>query len=181
MHGHNEAPPARQGWLRRNPGATLAAVLLIGAMGAAVASKLELRTAFSELLPSNDPGVVALQQTQKRMGDMSLLLVGIHSPDPAANIRYAEMLTEHIRALPPNVASLATYNVRDVRDFFERNKWLYVSEDDLETIRDRLRSEISRRKNPLYVDLGGDDEPIDTLRDRITKLSTTERSAVEPC
>ena len=50
-----------------------------------------------------------------------------------------------------------------MRAFFEENKWLYVSEDDLESIRDRLRSEISKRKNPLFVSLG-EDEPIDSMR-----------------
>jgi predicted RND superfamily exporter protein len=140
----------------------------MGVVGVVLASRLELRTAFSELLPSNDPGVVALTRTQKRLGDMSLLLVGIHSPDPAANERYAAELTRRIRDLPDHVAALATYHIRDVRDFFTRNKWLYVPENDLEEIRDRMRKEVSRRKNPLFVDLGGDDEPIDQMQKRIS-------------
>ena len=107
---------------------------------------------------------------QKRMGDLSLLLIGIRSPDYQANLRYAEALTQKLRAQPPTVVSLATYHVRDVRDFFERNKWLYVSEDDLEAIRDRLRSEISKRKNPLYVSLG-EDESIDAMRARMSGKS----------
>lgn len=147
----------------------LGVAMLVGAVALLLASRLGLRTAIAELLPSDDPGVVALQQTQKRIGDMSLLLVGIHSPDPAANERYAHDLTEKIRALPPHVAALATYHVRDVRDFFEKNRWLYVSEADLETIRDRLRTEIGRRKNPLFVDLGGDDE--ESLGDMEQRLS----------
>ena len=54
-----------------------------------------------------------------------------------------------------------------MRAFFEKNKWLYVSEDDLESIRDRLRSEISKRKNPLFVSLG-EDEPIDSMQKRMS-------------
>jgi predicted RND superfamily exporter protein len=159
---------APRGIMERHPKLILAAVLLSGAVGVFLASRLQLRTAFSELLPSNDPGVVALARTQKRMGDMSLLLVGIHSPDPAANERYAAALTDRIRHLPDGVAALAAYHIRDVRDFFETNKWLYVGETDLEDIRDRLRKEVSRRKNPLFVDLGGDDqEPIDQMQKRI--------------
>ena len=107
----------------RHPKLILAVALLVSAAAALLASKLELKTAFSELLPSNDAGVVALNKTQKRMGDMSLLLVGIHSPDPAANERYAAALTQHLRELPNHVAALAAYNLRDVRDFFDRNKW----------------------------------------------------------
>ena len=155
-------------WVSRHPGLVLGIGFLFAVLATASAMKLELRTAFSELLPSNDPGVVAMQKTQKRMGDMSLLLVGIHSPDPDANIRYAEAITKRIHELPRDLAALATYHVRDVRDFFEANKWLYVGETELEDIRDRLRKEISRRKNPLFVDLGGDDEPIDQMQKRIT-------------
>jgi predicted RND superfamily exporter protein len=146
----------------------LVVAAVIGLVGTLLASHLSLRTAFSELLPSNDPGVITLTRTQKRIGDLSLLLIGIHSPDRAANERYAEALTQRLRTLPRNVVSLATYNVRDVRAFFERNKWLYVQEDDLEAIRDRLRTEISKRKNPLFVSLG-DDEPIDKMQERIGK------------
>ena len=135
----------------------------------ALASQLELRTSFTELLPSNDPGVVTLDKTQKRIGDLSLLLVGIHSPDRQANLRYAEEITQKLRELPPRVVSLATYHVRDVRDFFKANQWLYLGEDDLTTIRDRLRKEVARRKNPLLADLGLDeDEPVEALRKRIT-------------
>jgi predicted RND superfamily exporter protein len=144
----------------------LVVAALVTLIGGYLAWHLKLRTAISELLPSKDPGVMTLTRTQNRIGDMSLLLVGIHSPDKAANERYAQMVTEKLRALPGRVLSLATYNVRDVKDFFEKNKWLYVAEDDLESIRDRLRTEISKRKNPLFVSLT-EDEPIDSMQKRI--------------
>ncbi len=145
----------------------ISTAVFLGAV--ALASRLELRTSFSELLPSNDPGVVTLERTGKRIGDMSLLLVGIRSPDREANLRYAELITQQLRALPRNVVALATYNVRDLRDFLKANQWLYMSEADLTTIRDRLRKEVARRKNPLLVDLGLDeDEPVDALKKRLT-------------
>ena len=157
-------------WVVRRPLTVLgiAAVIFVVAVG--LAWRLKLKTAFSELLPSDDPGVVALERTQKRLGDLSLLLIGIRSPDHEANLRYAEALTQKLQALPPTVVNLATYHVKDVKAFFESNKWLYVSEDDLESIRDRLRSEISKRKNPLYVSLG-DEEPIDSMQKRMSGKS----------
>ena len=109
-------------FVSRHAGAILISTLLLFALAAALASKLELKTAISELLPSDDPGVVALEKTQKRLGDMSLLLVGIRSPDREANLRYAEVLTEKLRALPKTTVDLATYHVRDLREFFEKNK-----------------------------------------------------------
>jgi uncharacterized protein len=168
------APPAHSRisryhrWLTRNPGLVLLGALAVAAGGALLASRLQLKTSFSELLPSNDPGVVTLTRTQKRMGDMSLLLIGIRSPDPQANLRYAEALTQKLRAMPPTVVNLATYDIRDLRSFYEKNKWLFVSEDDLESIRDRLRDEINKRKNPLFVPLD-EPEPIDKMQKRIER------------
>ena len=165
------------GWVTRRPVAVLVGALFIFVAATGLAMRLKLKTAFSELLPSNDPGVVALARTQKRLGDLSLLLIGIRSPDREANLRYAEALTQKLRALPPTVVDLATYHVRDVRAFFESNKWLYVSEADLESIRDRLRTEISKRKNPLFVSLGGDDEEsVEAMRQRMSGKGGLERS-----
>lgn len=102
-------------FVSRRAGTILLAAVLVFALAAALASKLELKTAFSELLPSDDPGVVALDKTQKRMGDMSLLLIGIHSPDHAANLRYADHLTQKLLELPKRTVALATYHVRDLK------------------------------------------------------------------
>ncbi|HXI55394.1 MAG TPA: hypothetical protein VNO55_05015, partial [Polyangia bacterium] len=152
--------------LTRHPIRFLIGALAVFAASATLASRLDLKTSLEELLPSDDPGVVTLAKTHKRIGDLSLLLVGIRSPDHAANLRYAEALTKQLRALPPRVLSLATFEIRDLRDFFQRNKWLYVSEDDLTSIRDRVRNEIQKRKNPLFVSLD-EDEPIDKMKDRL--------------
>src|SRR6202142_1348711 len=168
------APPAHvrirryHAWLTRHPARILMGGMVVFIGAARLATRLQLKTAFPELLPSNDPGVVALSRTQKRMGDLSLLLIGIRSPDPDANLRYAEALTRRLRALPPTVVNLATYNVRALRDFYQQNKWLFVSEDDLESIRDRLRNEISKRKNPLFVSLE-EEEPIDQMQKRLER------------
>lgn len=171
----SKAPPLSRSarycrFVSRRAGTILLAVLLVLIGSGLLASRLELKTALSELLPSNDPGVIALEKTQKRLGDMTLMLVGIHSPDREANLRYAEVLTDKLRALPPNVLSLATYNIRDLKSFFKDNKWLYASVKDLTDIRDRLRSEITKRKNPLLVDLGDEDEEsVESMRQRMSK------------
>jgi predicted RND superfamily exporter protein len=155
-------------WITRWPVLVLVLAGLVGAGATFLASKLKLKTAFVELLPSNDPGVVTLAKTQARMGDLSLLVIGVRSPDKEANLRYAEELTQRLRAMPASVVQLAAYNVRDLKAFFERNKWLYVSEENLETIRDRLRTEISKRKNPLFVSLG-EEESLEELQQRMKK------------
>jgi predicted RND superfamily exporter protein len=144
--------------LSRHPLKVVAVAVLMFAGGALLSARLDLRTAFSELLPDDDPGVVALRKTQDRMGDLTLLLVGIRSPDVAANERYAEALTRRLRALPRSVCDIATYHVRDVAQLLESNRWLYAGAADLEAVRDRLRGEILQRKNPLALDLDDEDQ-----------------------
>jgi predicted exporter len=135
-------------------GLALVAALVAGA----AASRLELRTSLVELLPTRDPAVAALARTRTRVGDMNLLLVGIHSPDHAANLRYAAALTAHLKTLPPSVCELAAGDLHDLRDFFQRNRWLYISEEHLEDVRDGLRKAILTRKNPLVIDFADDGE-----------------------
>ncbi len=155
-------------WCQRWRYAILLAALAVFGAASFISSRLELRTAFSELLPSDDPGVVALANTQRRMGDLSLLLIGIQSPDREANLRYAELITQKLRALPPTICAHAAYHLRDMRDFLKQNQWLYLSEADLETIRDRMRKEIQKKKNPLFLDLDDEEESIDALKKRVT-------------
>lgn len=160
------------------------AVLLVAAAVALTAvwlsSRLQLRTAFTELLPERDPAVVALKRAGGRVGDLNLLSVGIRSPDRAANLAYAQALTEHLRRLPPSEVSLVVYHLRDLQEFFRDNRWLYASPADLEAIRDRLRGEILRRKNPLVVslddDAGGDQAASDeALRRRLDHTPLADR------
>jgi predicted RND superfamily exporter protein len=138
------------------PLAVLLAAAVIGLAAVWLASRLQLRTAFTELLPERDPAVLTLARAERRVGDLNLLSVGIRSPDRAANLAYAQALTDHLRRLPPSQVNLVVYHLRDLQKFFRDNRWLYASPGDLEAIRDRLRGELLRRKNPLVVSLDDD-------------------------
>ena len=140
------------------PRVVLVVAVLATMGGLWCASQLKVRSAFSDLLPDDDPGVIALRRTQERMGDLSLVLVGIRSPDPAANLAYGEALTQRLRTLPKSVCDTVTYHLRDLRGFIESHRWLYASEPDLEAVESRLKREIMRRKNPLFIDLADDDD-----------------------
>lgn len=146
---------------QRYPWPILIAGVVLGIVAVALALRLKLRTSFAELLPSGDPAVQALKRTEGRVGDLNLLTVGIRSPDRAANLAYAKILTEALRTLPKSRVGLVAYNMLDLRTFFHDHRWLYASEADLEAARDRLRTEIMRRKNPLFVSLDDDKESTD--------------------
>jgi uncharacterized protein len=161
----------------RHARAVLVIGAVVGVIAVAFASRLQLRTSFAELLPSQDPAVRALKRTEGRVGDLNLLTVGIRSPDRAANLAYASILTEALRALPPSQVGLVAYHLRDLQQFFRDHRWLYVSAADLEAIRDRLRGEILARKNPLVVPLDDDDTAGQdaTLRARLDHHPLSER------
>ncbi len=167
-------PPPRAArtcaFLFRHASGIVIASLVLGLVASAFASRLELKTDFAELLPSNDPGVIALEKTQRRMGDIALLFIGVHSQDAKANLRYARMLTDALRRLPADLVSLATDNVRDIEGFFSKHKWLYAGMGDLETLRDRLRKEVARHENPFLLDLSqAPEESLEALRKHLTE------------
>ena len=165
--------------LAARPRVVLVAAGVIFALALALASRLQLRTAISELLPTDDPAVQALERTKGRVSDLSLLLVGIRSPDRQANLRYAAALTEHLSKLPPTVVEMAAYHVRDLQQFIQRNRWLYPPVADLEDLRDRLQSTLVRRKNPFAIGLTDEPESDTGTRDQLAAAARAQQSALE--
>jgi predicted RND superfamily exporter protein len=173
MHAVEQAPgrvSRRIVHLAGRPGGVVAVAFLMALGAAATASRLHLRTSLVELLPTRDPAVVSLERMHTRVGDMNLLLIGIRSPDRAANLRYAAALTRHLQSLPPSVCELAVDQVHDLDAFFQRNRWLYVPEDHLEDVRDGLRKAILKKKNPLVIDLSPLDDGADATAQLIASL-----------
>ena len=143
-------------WIQHHAKWVVIVAALVSAAGAAVATRLELRTDFAELLPSRDPGVVELRKMEQRIGGFESMVVAIQSPSRENNLAYAAAVAGKLRALPPDLVDIVRYEVRAERDFFLRRKWLYADLGDIEAARDRLETDILRKKNPLYVAL---DEP----------------------
>ncbi len=150
---------------RRVP--VLAAAALIVALGVALAVRLRLATDLAELLPTDDPAVVATKEIQARLGGVVPLQVAIASPSKAANLAFAEALTSALRHEP--LVAHAAYEVHAERAFFERNWWLYLDPADLASMRELLTKHVQWRKNPLLVDLDDDDAELRALEARIRK------------
>ncbi len=140
---------------------------------AALATHLELRTNVAELLPSKDPAVEELHKLGTRIGGTSVLQIAVESPDRDANLKLAAALTARLRALGPDVIQMATFDVRAEQAFFWEHRWLYAALPDLEALRDSIKAEIHKRKNPLYVDLDDTETPkqvLERLRKRSERL-----------
>ena len=148
----------------------LCAAAVIALVSTALATRLELRTNVAELLPSRDPAIVELERLGRSLDGTSVLQIAVESPDRAANLRFAEALTARLRALPGDTLASAEYEVRAERAFFSSRKWLYAPLDELERLRDSLRSEVARKKNPLYVELD-EPEPPKQILERLKQKS----------
>jgi predicted RND superfamily exporter protein len=128
--------------------------------------RLHLVTDFAELLPGDDPAVVATRQLQQRLGGVTPLQIAIESPDKQANLRFAAALTAALAHEPRSLVDRVAYDLHAERAFFERNWWLYLDLADLELVKQRLDREV-RRKNPLFVDLDEDDGSLADLETRV--------------
>lgn len=101
----------------------------------AYASKLELRSDLLELLPRDSPGFIAFEHQLGRVGGGATLIVVVESPDRAANERFIDDLASKVRPLAGQPGSYVSYveaGTKDVRAFYESNKWLYADRTDLE-------------------------------------------------
>lgn len=154
-------------WIVRHRVLVLALAACVMASCVALALRLRLVTDLSALLPSDSAAVVATEKVRDRLGASVPLQIAIQSPDRAANLRFAEVLSE---ALSRQIDAHVAYHVNAERRFFERNWWLYLELADLKLVRDRLERELQWRKNPLLVDLESESDeqgPLEELAQRI--------------
>jgi predicted RND superfamily exporter protein len=95
--------------------------------------RLEVRSDVMELLPRESPGFKAFEQRMARVGGRSTILVVAESPDRSANERFVDAASAALeRELPPDRIAFIESGTKDVRRFFETNKWLYVDVKELE-------------------------------------------------
>jgi uncharacterized protein len=147
-----------------------AGALLLFVAGVVTASRLELRSDFTELLPQDDPEVLQLRQLGDRIGTPSTLVVAVEGPEPTANEAFAEALVTNLQPLLGKSLRAIDYRADATRPFFEHNKALYADLLDLQRIDDDVKKLIASKKNPLFVSFADpdkgeqDDDPASDLR-----------------
>lgn len=139
----------------RRPLVVVALAALVLAPMLWLATKLDLRTDFKDLLPQNKRSVIELDRIGQRIGGNASFSIGIEGDDLPAMKRFADALADRLRALPPGIIYHLDYTVKDEREFFMKNRWLYANYADLEDIRDALEARVIK-ETPF--DLGLEDE-----------------------
>jgi predicted RND superfamily exporter protein len=140
---------------------------LLTAGAVTLATRLELHTDFAELLPDKHPAVVAFRDIVSRQKSATNLVMIAHSPDAAADHRFAEALRPELEKLVAAhiFTSVEWHPDNEAPAFLARYKWLYADRSQLQQAEDLLDRVVAKRTSPLMVDLDGDpDEELKKLR-----------------
>ncbi|MCQ2055191.1 MAG: RND transporter [Fibrobacter sp.] len=91
-------------------------------------------------------------EIEKSFGGLGSLTVILHSPDSAANYKEAKQLSQYLQDNP--LVHFVEYET-DI-DFYKQHSLLYIENEDLDTIYDRLmafKRKVIMENNPLFVDI----------------------------
>jgi hypothetical protein len=140
----------------RRSGSVVALALLLIAVCASYASRLELRGDFVELLPTDSPIAQRFRASVERKGRSSSTLIAlVASKDAAQNQRFVQELERRLERLPPTLVGSIESGPQEIRDFYRRQRWLFADIADLVLIECELAHEREKR-SPGYL---GIDEP----------------------
>jgi uncharacterized protein len=162
-------------WQIQRPWTVVLLVFVSLIPAAWAASRLELKTAFSELLPDSKPSVIELRRVNKRLAGLSTLTVVAQGHDKEALEKFVDAASPRILALGPKYVASVDDGNRAVQNFFEKYKYLYASLDDLKKLRDdvvaRYDYEVGKKTG---FDLGLEDAAppkitAETLKQRFQK------------
>ena len=142
------------------------------------ASRLDLRSDFIELLPTDSPSVQNLEHLKQRVSSYATLTVAIECPDLDASMRFAEDLVKRLRTFPADRIRFIDYNLNDLTEFYRRSKWLYADLEDLVDFRDRLARRIQEETEASVVEWL-DDEPRPRTDLRIEALKAKYEKKVQ--
>ena len=150
-----------------------------------LASRLQLKPSFIELLPSELNSVKQFHKVLDRIGGMGLLLVSVESPDFAANRKFVDALASELKGLDAGEIRYFEYKFSEVREFFERYGLHYLKEKELLDLKVKLQKtideEVEAKKSSVFSGfLGLDDadsakEPKDVKPNEELELSFDPR------
>ncbi|MEW5737698.1 MAG: MMPL family transporter [Myxococcota bacterium] len=133
----------------------------VAVVAAGMASRLEFRGDFIELLPEKAPEVQDLRFVEKKAGGGGYLVVQVTGGDRQLRRAFADAFAPRFEK-ETDVVRYVEYHF-DVQ-FFRDRGLLVLPPEKLAELRDDLKKRIHYEKaiaNPLYVDLGEEEPPLD--------------------
>jgi predicted RND superfamily exporter protein len=148
--------------------------LFITAVSLYFALKLEFRFSFTDVLPEDFPSVQVLNKVEEKFGGLGKLTVIIQSEWPEANKQAVAFLVQQLVAHP----DVNILDYRKEKEFFDKNKLLYIELEDLQEIQSRIEAGFwaeKKKYNPLLVDLLNEEEKEQSLEDNLTFKDLEEK------
>ncbi|HEY3669276.1 MAG TPA: hypothetical protein VGL19_24930, partial [Polyangiaceae bacterium] len=174
-------------WLTRlarlqvaHPWLVMALVLLTLVPTGWLASRLDLKTSFTELLPESRPSVIEMRRTEGRLASNATLTVVAESASVPALKAFVDALVPRLSALDPSWVSTVDYGTRDAQAFFEHNQALYLDVAKLRELHDRFLDEYDakvERAAGLGLGLDPDDTADDVLGSLNAELDAQAKKA----
>lgn len=146
------------------------------------ARKLEVRSDVMELLPRDSAGFQAFERRLERVGGRATITLVVESPDRSANERFVDAMSASLQTVVdertrcvselactasndtactapcgPELIAFFESGTKDVRSFFQGNKWLYADRKELEEADSTLDRQIAIQSG-LVEDLEGDEK-----------------------
>src|SRR6516225_5601786 len=155
------------GFVYRKPWTVPLVTAALLAPAAWAASRLDLATDFKDLLPRTRPSVVEMDRIAARIESGVSLQVAVEGNDLPGMERFADELAKRLRALPAGLVERVDESFAAERAFFDRNRWLFASYEDLEAASDALDRRVIA-ETPFSLDLDGHSD-LDEVEQRFRK------------
>jgi uncharacterized protein len=144
-----------------HPWRFLAAALGLALGGGLLASRLEIRSSFAELLPSDVPSVRLLRELVRRVGGDGTVLVMVEAIDGPQDLEKAEAMTQLLArdylALGSDVIRSVEWNMKPIEAWYADHWPMFVPLADLEKALQALKEAKAKAKQRLF-DLGIEEE-----------------------
>lgn len=170
----------------RRPVSVLVVAVALAVWGGSLAVKLKIDTDIANLLPPDNPHVVALDQLRETIGGETEMDVAIGSPDFQKNLEFAyDLIEKSMELTDPRTGNLYFNRVEFKKDTdILRDYALYLATDEeLDELVWYLEDEIESAKieaNPFFVDFGFEEDEesesthMDTFKEVYDELIPSE-------
>ncbi len=146
--------------------------------------RLGFKPDFAELLPDHKDSVVEMRRVSKRLRGVTTLTVTAEIADgknEAALVKFVDTLVPKLEALGPPWVERVEWGSHDTKKFFEKNKLLFASVEDLQKARDevveRYEYEVQKQAGMLLDESEANAPPpisAAQLRERLTGKNGAE-------
>ncbi len=148
-----------------HPWLFLGIAAILTAVSVWLASSLQIRSSFEELLPPDMSSVVRIKELVRRVGGDGTVLVTIETLEPGGDLSRAKTLARELAneylALGPSAIRSVEYNVEPVERWYADHWPLFANLEDLQKANDALRKRVSKAKADI-LSLHLDDEESET-------------------